>query len=120
MTHSVELRERVVAYYDNNPKVPVHEISRIFNVSTASIYRWRDLNWFNGSVRPKPAAGGPKPVMDETHLAVLATLLKTHPEATLAQKIELFETRTQRQVSKSTMRRALKRLKEVEKEVHIP
>ncbi len=80
--YSVDLRERVLAAHDGGMR-PV-DVMRQYRVSETFFYTLLRLRQKTGSIEPKRPAGGPKPVLAE-HLDELQQLVKTKPDATLAE-----------------------------------
>ena len=78
--YSVDLRERVLASYDEG-KRPV-DVARQYRVARSWIYKLLERRQETGSIEPKRASGGPKPVLGE-HLSRLRELVKKQPDATL-------------------------------------
>ena len=80
--YSTDLRKRVLEAYDEGQK-PV-EVMRRFRVSEGFLYDLLRRRREAGTIEPKQATGGPKPVLAE-HLGKLQELVKQKPDATLAE-----------------------------------
>jgi transposase len=106
MSRSIDLRERALACVSNG--MPVSQVVKVFGVSRATLYRWK-AQQKEGHVRPRPSPGGVRRIGPEQAGALLAQL-QAHPDAYLVEHVRLWQQEQGRQVSLSTMRRALLRL----------
>ena len=80
-------------------------------VGERTVYRWLAEARDEGRREAKPHAGGPRPRVEGTEevLHELATGPMTR-DATLAEQVELYEARTDRELSAATLCRAFRRL----------
>ena len=105
--YSVDLRQRVVAAVDAG--TPRAEVARTFQVSLATIKRylkqWREA----GHLAPRTSPGRP-PDIPAQQLPALEAQLAAHPDATLAQHCQHWQAAWGQPLSRSAMRRAIKRL----------
>jgi transposase len=102
--YSNDLRERIVAAVERGEQ-SLRQLARWFVVSLSTIVRLLQRHRRTGSVQPKPHAGGPPPKLDAAARARLRKLVRTQPDATLA---ELGD-RLGVSCSRMTIARALKR-----------
>lgn len=97
------LRRRIVEAYERNEGT-YFELAQRFGVGEATVYRLLKLKRERGNVRPE----GPTGVTEE-ELPAFVQLVNDLPGATLAQLREAWVARTRRQVSLSSVVRALSR-----------
>jgi len=79
--HPVELRERVLAAYDDGMRTS--EIAEAFHVSPAWARRVKQWLRERGHVRPLPHGGGRDPVLGGGRRSRLRALVRAEPDATL-------------------------------------
>jgi transposase len=79
-SYSVDLRERVLASFDEDVKPD--ELVRRYRVSLSWVYKMIQQRRETGSIEPLSGKPGPKPVLGE-HLPKLQELVKQQPDATL-------------------------------------
>ena len=117
--YSIDLRERVVVACDEGTDTRA-EIAERYNVSTSFIRKLlRRRRDSNGSIAPKPHAGGGKPSMSQADLQHVRTLIEHRPDATLAELCQrLGEVGGNAEVRPWTMCRALRKLKLPRKKSH--
>jgi transposase len=104
--YSPDLRVRVLAAVDRGQ--PQAEVARTFQVSLASLKRWRKQRREVGHVAPKPIPGPPAP-KGAALAAALLPQLQAHPDATLEEHCRLWEQTRQMRVSPATLSRAIRR-----------
>ena len=106
--YSADLRERVLA--DCEAGLGRAAAARRYRLGERTVYRWLHEARHEGRRRAKPHAGGPRPVVAGTEAVLheLATGPATR-DATLAEQAELYEARTGRKLSPSTLCRAFQR-----------
>ena len=78
--YSVDLLERVVAGYDEGGKPK--DLAGRYRISLRTVHRLLEQRRETGAIEPKPATGGPKPVLGE-HLERLKAVVGRKPDATL-------------------------------------
>ena len=78
--YSVDLRERVVAAYDEGEKPK--DLARRYRVSRRMVERLVKRRLETGSIAPLHGKPGPKPVLAE-HLGKLQAVVRSKPDATL-------------------------------------
>jgi transposase len=99
----MELRRRIVAAYERKEGT-YFELAQRFGVGEATVYRLLKLKREQGNVEP----GAPTGVSEE-ELPDFVRLVNEFPGATLEQLKEAWIARTQRQISRSSVVRALRR-----------
>jgi transposase len=106
--YSADLRERVLA--DCEAGLGRAAAARRYRLGERTVYRWLAEARAEGRREAKPHAGGRRPVVAGTEdiLHELATG-PTTSDATLAEQAELYEARTGRRLSPSTLCRAFRR-----------
>ena len=104
-TYSLDLRERVLAAYDQ--KVGSQkQVADLFGVSVAWLKKLRRQRRETGSIAPKPHGGGWTPKFSGQTLAALQALVAEDPDATLEELLE----RSGVEASIMAVQRALVRL----------
>jgi transposase len=105
--YSYDLRPRILYAVDQGK--PRAEIVKTFDVSRATIKRYLKLRRETGDVKPKAIPG--RPAKKGTALrAGLQSQLDAHPDATLAEHCQIWETSQGVQVSTASMSRAIQHL----------
>ena len=107
--YSVDLRERVVAFYEAGD-VSEAEAAAMFGVGEASLRRWRQLKRESGSVTPRPGGGGFPPRVQGEGELILCQLVHEQPDRTIEELTEAFANITGGPISTSSTSRALGRL----------
>ena len=108
--YSADLRERVIT--DSEAGLSRAAAARRYRVGERTVYRWLAEARTEGRRHARPHAGGPRPVVAGTEdvLHELATGPATR-DATLAEQVGVYEARTGRKLSASTLCRAFQRLR---------
>ena len=99
----MELRRRIVEAYEKKEGT-YFELAQRFGVGEATVYRLLKLKRESGNVKP----GAPTGVSEE-ELPEFVRLVNEFPHATLEQLKEAWVSRTRRQLSRSSIVRALRR-----------
>ena len=105
--YSADLRERVLAACEEG--LSRAAAARRYRVGERTVYRWLHEAHHEGRREVKPHAGGPRPLLEGSE-DVLRQLAAERNDATLAEHAELYEARTGRKLSPSTLCRAFRRL----------
>jgi transposase len=103
--YSPDLRERILSAVERR-KGSLRELADLFLVSLSCVERLLRRYRTSGSLRPKPHAGGPRPLLDADACQRLRDLVREQPDATLAE----LQARLGISCSLSTLCRALQRL----------
>lgn len=82
--YSMDLRLRVLRACDEGTLTRA-EIAEQFEVSQSWLYSLLKRRREEGTIAPRPYAGGPKPTFDERGLERLGKEVQKHPDATLAE-----------------------------------
>ena len=104
--YSLDLRERVLAALDAG--MTYDQASAIFQVSRATVGRWRRRQRQTGACLPRYSPGRPAQVARSLD-AGMAAQLAAHPDATYAEHAAVWYAITGQQVSPSSIRRAVVR-----------
>lgn len=99
----MELRRRIVEAYEQKEGT-YFELAQRFGVGEATVYRLLKLKREQGNVRP----GAPSGVTEE-ELPEFVQMVNEFPNATLEELKEAWISRTRRQLSRSSIVRALRR-----------
>lgn len=105
----LEVREAAVEAYLSG-EGSVTAIALRFGLSVPSLKRYLALHRAEGHVAPKPAAGGQRPILNDSDLEVVRELVMTDPEVTLDRLADRVEERTGKRVSDETLSRCLHRM----------
>ena len=89
----------------------MRKTAKRFRVSEYFVYRLKQRYKEAGTLAPKPHGGGHGPIVDEGGGEFIRGVLAEAPDLTLNELCERYEGRFGRAVSKSSMDRALRRLK---------
>ena len=105
--YPVELRERVVAAYEDGEGTYA-ELAERFKVGEASVSRWLSLQRNKKSLEPgkPPGAVGPT-LIDESGLDFIRESLEAVPDTTILELVDAYEQEFGVAVSRSTMSRAV-------------
>lgn len=88
--YSNDLREKVITAYQNG-EASLRGLAKRFSVSLNFVWLLVDRFRKTGQVDPKPHGGGPKRIILGKHADTLRELVKTHPDATLAELRERLQ-----------------------------
>jgi len=99
----MELRRRIVEAYERKEGT-YFKLAQRFGVGEATVYRLVKLQRERGNVKPGAASG-----VSEEELPEFARMVNEFPNATLEQLKDAWVSRTRRQVSRSSIVRALRR-----------
>ena len=106
--YSVDLRERVLAALDRG--MPRAEVVTTFQVSLASLKRWRAARRDTGDLTPRPPTGGPARSITPTHDPDLRAQVLATPDATVAEHAARWNATHGTSLSQWTVGRAIRRL----------
>lgn len=104
----LEFRRKVVDAY-NAGDGTMEQLARRFCISFNSVIRWINFERFTGDISPKPHGGGPPPKIADESLPLLRALVEEKPDRTLVELAEIWSSRFQCKVSRSTISVALQR-----------
>ena len=107
--YSSDLRQKVVDAYENN-EGSIRQLAQRFKVSPKFVHDLIKCYRQEGTIQPKPHAGGPAPTLQDEHLNVLKELVEQDNDATLNELAKRLFERTQILVSTSTIDRGLTKL----------
>ena len=105
--YSLDLRERVVAAYQEIPIIT--QVAKRFKISDYAARTYIRAHQAGQSLAPKPRPGRTRKLGAETH-QIIRNQVATHPDATLMEHVELFYATTGIQVCFKTMDRTFTRL----------
>jgi transposase len=108
----MELRRRIVEAYERKEGT-YFELAQRFGVGEATVYRLLKLKRERGNVKPCAPTG-----VTEEELPELVRLVNEFPNATLEQLKVAWVSRTRRQLSRSSIVRALRRAGITRKKSH--
>ena len=105
--YSMDLRERVWATLAQES---MRQTAKRFRVSLYFIYRLKQRYQEMGTLAPRPHGGGHGAIVDEAGAEFIRGVLAEESELTLKELCQQYPERFAREVSKSSMDRALRRL----------
>lgn len=82
--YSADLRQRIVAAIARGEH-SLRQIAHVFSVSLSFLVRLQQRQRRDGTIHPKPHAGGPTPRLDDQACQRLLQLVHQQPDATLAE-----------------------------------
>lgn len=110
VAYSMDLRERVVRAYQAGEGTQ-QQIAQRFQVSPSFVQRLLRRQRESGQVAPLPRGGNHLAKIRGEHLALVEQLVSAQPDAYLEELVEQFVQQTGITVSRTTMHRAVKRLR---------
>ena len=113
--YSMDLRERVLAALDAG--MTYDEVSLLFDVSRATVGRWRTRQRTTGSCAPGTSPGRPPGVATALDAGIVAQLM-AHPDATLREHTACWNASRATPASPSSINRALIRANWTRKKSH--
>ncbi len=102
--YSVDLRQKIIDTYHSQP-ISQRQLAHRFTVALSFVQKIIKQDRTTGSVVPKPHQGGSKLKLTGEQLAVLAELIESNNDATLAELCVMLESKTGVVVSRATMGR---------------
>ncbi|NET32683.1 MAG: transposase [Cyanothece sp. SIO1E1] len=105
----MSLRQEVIDAYENK-EGSIRQLAQRFKVSPKFVHELLQRYRQEGTIEPKPHAGGPAPRLQDEHLKVLQEWVEQDNDATLEQLADRLFERTQSRVSVTTLHRALNKL----------
>jgi transposase len=108
--YSLDLRQRIVDAYRNH-EGSVRDLAERFQVAPTTVQNYLNLLRSTGAVAPRPHGGGVAPTIDEAGLQTVRVLLEEKNDRTLAELLDEYERRHSIRVSRSTMDRAVQRVR---------
>jgi transposase len=116
--YSVDLRTRIVQAVKHDHKTAA-EVSNLLQVSTATIYRYLQLDRDLNDLTPLKATGRPR-LINRDHEPSLLKQIQTNNDATLEEHCKLWKKRTGMNLSITCMFESQKRLDVTLKKATMP
>lgn len=107
--YSSDLRQKIIDAYENK-EGSIRQLAQRFKVSPKFVHDLLQRYRNEGTIDPKPHAGGSAPRLQDEDLRVLQELVEQDNDATLKQLADQLFERTQIRVSSTTIHRALNKL----------
>lgn len=107
--YSVDLRERIVAAYEEG-KESQPQIAERFQVSSSMVHRLLRRYRESGSCEPRARGGGARAKLNSAQMLQVAQMIEADNDATLAELCEQVMTQLEVKVSRATMGRITQRL----------
>jgi transposase len=110
MSLSQDLRRRIVSIFEKK-EIGKKALAKRFSVSHSTVKRLVKIKLKTGDIKPKPHAGGIKPLIPDTDLQKLSSLVEEKSDRTIKEIREKWALLVGVETSHATMFRALKRAK---------
>ena len=107
--YSLDLRQKIVDAYDRGD-ISQRRLAKQFGVATSFVEKLLKQRRETGSLAPKVREEQTPPKLNDQHRAVLAELVESRNDATLAELRELLYERTQVRVGITTIHNTLKKM----------
>lgn len=108
--YSTDLRRRAVSAALKGEMTRA-EVARQFDISEATLYIWLRRWKKDASLEPLPHAGGPQPSLDAEGMKQLADMVEQDNDRTIDEYRTAVEERLGVQMGRSSVHRALQKLK---------
>ena len=108
--YSQDLRQKIVDTHINKQE-SIREIARRFQVSPGFVHKLVKNYRQTGNVAPKPHRGGKPCKLNSQQVDLVRELMEHYRDATLQELCDLLEARTGIKVSRSTMSRISKQIR---------
>jgi len=115
--YSLDLRQKIVAAYDRGD-ISQRQLAQQFSVAKSFIQKLLKQRRETGSLAPKVRAKQTPPKLQDRHRAVLAELVETNNDATLAELRDCLHERTGVWVGITTIHTTLKKMELTLKKKH--
>lgn len=102
--YSVDLRQKIIDTYHNQP-ISQRQLADRFTVALSFVQKILKQYRTTGRIEPKPHRGGTQLKLNSEQLAILAELIESNNDATLAELCVMLEEKTGVVVSIATMGR---------------
>ena len=107
--YSLDLRQKIVTAYDRGG-ISQRQLAQQFSVTKSFIQKLFKQRRETGSIAPKVRTKQTPPKLNADHQAILAELVETNNDATLAELREQLHARTEVLVGITTVHNTLKKL----------
>ena len=114
--YSIDFRQKIIDYYYSSP-ISQSQLAEKFSVARSFVQKLLKQYRLTGNVAPKHG-GGSQLKLSPEQLAILAQLIETNNDATLAELCQMLAYQTGVVVSIATMGRMTERLKITVKKKH--
>ena len=108
--YSQDLRQKIVDTYLKKQE-SIREIAQRFQVSPGFVYKLLKNYRRTGTIAPKPHSGGKPSKLNSQQIDLVRELMEQHQLATLQELCNLLENRTGIKISRSTMSRISKQIR---------
>jgi transposase len=104
--YSVDLRNKAVEAYKNGLGT-IAQVAAVFSIGSATLQNYISQKKKTGSLEPKPATGGSKPIISGKKLDFVSNEVSKKPDLTLQELCDKFYKKFKIKVNDSMMCRAL-------------
>ena len=108
--YSQDLRQKIVDTYLQEGE-SIREVAKRFQVSSGFVYRLLKNYRQTGTVKPKAHKGGKSAKLNSQQIDLVQELMEQRRDATLQELCNLLENRTGIKISRSTMSRISKQIR---------
>ena len=110
--YSVDFRQKIIDVWEKE-KISIRELAKRFNVAKSFIQKLLKQYQETGDIRPRPQGGSPPTKLNSEQLVILVEIIEANRDATLQELSNLLSEKTQIKVSRSTLGRITKKLKQI-------
>ena len=109
--YSVDFRQKIIDVWEKE-KISIRELAKRFNVAKSFIQKLLKQYRETGDIRPRPQGGSPPTKLNSEQLIILVEIIEANRDATLQELSNLLYEKTQIKVSRATLGRITKKLKQ--------
>ena len=109
--YSVDFRQKIIDVWEKE-RISIRELAKRFNVAKSFIQKLLKQYQETGDIRPRPQGGSPPSKLNSEQLVILVEIIEANRDATLQELSNLLSEKTQIKVSRSTLGRITKKLKQ--------
>jgi transposase len=109
--YSVDFRQKIIDVWEKE-RISIRELAKRFNVAKSFIQKLLKQYQETGDIRPRPQGGSPPTKLNSEQLVILVEIIEANRDATLQELSNLLSEKTQIKVSRSTLGRITKKLKQ--------
>jgi len=109
--YSVDFRQKIIDVWEKE-RISIRELAKRFNVAKSFIQKLLKQYQETGDIRPRPQGGSPPTKLNSEQLVILVEIIEANRDATLQELSNLLSEKTQIKVSRATLGRITKKLKQ--------
>lgn len=109
--YSVDFRQKIIDVWEKE-RISIRELAKRFNVAKSFIQKLLKQYQETGDIRPRPQGGSPPSKLNSEQLVILVEIIEANRDATLQELSNLLYEKTEIKVSRATLGRITKKLKQ--------